>query len=121
MKKILFFAGLFLFLSMLPIQSYNCEAKTVKTQKEVIKAGGYTLKCGRYKGYETYYDYENKKVKTKEVFATLTKNEIIINGISTQYSIMDNKLYVNNRVMYEIIGNNKLLMLAGGGIIFKYE
>ena len=61
------------------------------------------------------------KLKEKEVFATLTKNKIIINGLPTKYKIKNNKLYVNNIAMYEIIGNNKLLMLAGGGIIFEHE
>lgn len=120
MKKVLFCIILIL-LSIFPMQSNLCYAKIENYPNKIIKAGSFTLEYGQYKGIETDYDHQIHEIKEKEVFATLTKNKIIINGIPTKYKIKNNKLYVNNIAMYEIIGNNKLLMLAGGGIIFEHE
>lgn len=120
MKKVLFCIILIL-LSIFPMQSNLCYAKIKNYPNKIIKSGSFTLEYGQYKGIETDYDHQINEIKAKEVFATLTKNKIIINGIQTKYKIKNNKLYVNNIAMYEIIGNNKLLMLAGGGIIFEHE
>ena len=85
----------------------------------VIKAENYTLECGTYRGYETDYDYKAQKPFKKEVIADISKNKITINGISEKFKVKGNKLYIKKTVMYEITGNNRLLMLAGGGIIFE--
>ncbi len=91
------------------------------TQKVCIKAGGYTLECGKYKGYEADYNHKTKKPFKKLVVAEIGKNKITINGITTKLKVKGNKLYIGKNEMYEIIGNNKLLMLAGGGITFEHE
>lgn len=119
MKNFIFSVIFLIFCSILPIQSDRCEAKIGISQQ--IKTNDYTLEYGTYKGYETDYDHETQTMISKKIFAVLTKKEIIINGIPAKYKIKDNKMYVNNRLMYEIIGNNKLIMLAGGGIIFEHE
>ena len=113
----------FMFCSF-PIPDYQVCAKdnaAVNVHNKKIKVGGYTLECGKYKGYEIDYDYSSQKPYEKEVIAQLKRNEITINGITTKFKVKGNKLYIGKQEMYEVTGNNKLLMLAGGGIKFEYE
>lgn len=86
-----------------------------------IKSDRYTLECGKYQGYETDYNHETKKPFKKLVTAEIGRNTISINGITTKLKVKGNKLYIKKTEMYELIGNNKLLMLAGGGIVFEHE
>ena len=102
------------------LQGYQVCAKD-NTKINIIKTDKYTLEYGNYKGFEIDYDYAKQKAYQKEVHAILSKNKITINGISEKFKVKGNKLYINKTEMYEVIGNNKLLMLAGGGIIFEHE
>ncbi len=123
-KYIGLFSILCFMFCLFPIQEYQVCAKentTVNVQNKIIKAGNYTLECGKYKGYETDYDYASQKPFDKEIIATLTKKEIIINGIAEKYKVKGNKLYIGKQEMYEVTGNNKMLMLAGGGVKFEHE
>ena len=127
MKRVIYYLGsislaLFLTLSSASFFGGRVFAKdNVQTQKVCIKADGYTLECGKYKGYETDYNHETKKPFKKLVTAEIGKNKITINGITTKLKVKGNKLYIKKTEMYELIGNNKLLMLAGGGIVFEHE
>ncbi len=112
---------IFCFIMLQGNQSFAATNNTANVKTGVIKAGNYTLAYGKYKGYETDYDHEAKKVIKKPIYAELKKNEIIIKGISTKFKVKENKLYVKKRVMYEVVGNNRLLMLAGGGVILRHE
>ena len=107
----------FVFLTV-PVAACPFFDKT-NTASCIIKSENYTLECGTYRGYETDYDYKAQKPFKKEVIADISKNKITINGISEKFKVKGNKLYVGKTVMYEITANDKLLMLAGGGIIFE--
>ena len=111
---------LLLLLFPMIINSYAVFAKD-NMQKICIKVNGYVLECGIYKGYETDYNHKTQKPFKKLVAAEIGKNKITINGITTKLKVKGSKLYIGKNEMYEIIDNNKFLMLAGGGIIFEHE
>lgn len=86
------------------------DTKKEDKKEEVLKVGSYTLQYGTYKGVEP--TEEGKK----EVKLTLTKD-----GINyEEYEVKDNNIYVENLPMYEVTGNNKLLLMAGSGIEYEF-
>lgn len=91
------------------------------TPSKSIKVADYILACGKYRGYELEYEPVAQKPCQKEIVAILHNDEITIKGISTKFKVKGNKLYVGNRAMYEITGDNKFTMSVGGGIVFEHE
>lgn len=86
-----------------------------------LRVGGYALAYGNYIGYETDYDHDAQKTVQKEIRAILGRDEIVVNGIATKFTVRGNHLYVGEQAMYEAVGDNKLLLLAGGGVLFEHE
>ena len=124
MKKLILSLSVFLFTIMLicsPVNAYHSSFLKQNKQHCQVKVENYTLACGIYKGYETVYNNDTQKTMKKEVIAILGKNTITINSITSKFKIKNNKLYVNGYEMYEVIGNNKFHLLAGGGIYFNHE
>ena len=81
-----------------------------KKEENVLKVGNYTLQYGTYKGVEPTEE------GNKEVKLTLTKD-----GINyEEYTVKDNKIYIENIPFYEVTGNNKLLLMAGSGIEYEF-
>ena len=95
------------------------EKKENKTEKveDTLKIGKYSLKYGTYKGSETEYNPDTKKVYKKEVTITLSKDKI--NG--EYYIVKGTSLYVNGYELYKVTANNKIEQLAGEGVEFEYE
>ena len=93
------------------MQSNLCYAKIKNYPNKIIKAGSFTLEYGQYKGIETDYDHQIHEIKAKEVFATLTKNKIIINcfrKLSTKTTVKSNAMrcfefneFVYNKLTYK--------------------
>ena len=102
--------GLVIFLLSI-IVTYNLISNDNKSDNSnKIIVGNYSLDIGTYKGEEVEYD------SRKEVFLELSRDKIN----SEDYIIKGNKFYVNNQEMYEVIADNKILLLAGGGIEYEY-
>ncbi len=124
MKKLILSLSILLFTIIFVCLSANAyQSSFLKQNKQYcqVNVQNYTLACGNYKGYEIVYDSDTQKTVKKEVIIFLGKNTITINNITSKFNIIDNKLFVNGYEMYEVIGNNKFLLLAGGGIYFSHE
>ena len=95
------------------------EKKENNTEKveDTLKIGKYILKYGTYKGSETEYNTDTKKVYKKETKITLSKDKI--NG--EYYIVKGTSLYVNGYELYKVVANNKIEQLAGEGVEFEYE
>ena len=91
------------------------------TSKNILMVNSYILHYGTYIGTESEYDYETDKVTTKEKKLVLKKDKIINNDTTQNFIVKGNKLVVNGYEMYEVSGDNTLIMLAGEGVEFKYE
>ena len=104
-------------LSFIVFSSIGDSSSKSSSNDNVLKVGKYTLNYGKYVGYETDYDDSTKKVEKKEKSFILTKDKI--NG--EKYEVNGNKLRVNQFDLYEVVGNNKISLLAGEGVDYEYE
>ena len=86
------------------------EANKKEKKEEVLKVGSYTLQYGTYKGMEPTEE------GSKEVKLTLTKDSINYE----EYTVKDNKIYIENIPFYEVTSNNKFLLMAGSGIEYEF-
>lgn len=96
-------------------------SSTKKVTNTEIKVGNYTIKYGKYKGVEEEYDPDNDIMNKKNVFVEITETMIKTGDYSETYIISGNKLVTSNRIEYEVIENNKIVLLAGGGIEYEYQ
>ena len=108
--------GVFYFIS-------NKELKSKNNKEEItdITVGDYNLKLGKYKGIVEEYDYDNDKMNQNTVYLELTDTMIKTDGRSDTYTIKGNKLVTSSNLQYEVIANNKIVLLAGGGVEYSYE
>lgn len=84
---------------------------------KTLTVGEYTLKYGRYKGFEEEYNTDTETVEKKAITVNLAKDKIN----DTFYEVRGMSLYVNGYEMYTVIANNKLRLLAGSGVELEYE
>ena len=112
---IVIFVSIFLLSTLSTYLLLNIDQSSEKQTEDVLNLENYTLKYGRYIGYES--EHENDKVEKKKVMITLTKKKI--NG--TSYEVKGNKIYVNGFEMYEVPADNKMVLLAGEGVEYNYE
>jgi hypothetical protein len=103
--------------------AYNKKSSLPKeTAKKIeLKVGNYTLKYGKYKGQEVDYNPDSVQVHYKDVYLELTETMIIINDNKQTYKIEDNKIVSSSGIEYEVIANNKIRLLAGGGVEYEYQ
>ena len=69
---------------------------------------------------EQVVEYNGKVIKTESKME-LTKKEIKVNSYKSTYSVKGNKLITSSGIEYEVFDNNKLRLLAGSGIEYRYE
>jgi len=86
----------------------------------ILYGSRFNLKLGHYVGFENDYDTNLNRPVYKRIDAILKKDEIIINDIATKFTLRDDKFYVDTHILYEIIGPNRFMLLADGGVIFEY-
>ena len=55
------------------------------------------------------------------VYIEITNTMIKKDGSALTYSIKGDKLNTGNGLEYEVIANNKIELLVGGGIIYEYN
>ena len=95
--------------------------KNTKEDVNILQVGKYNLHFGTYKGVEEEYDPDTQKINKKDVTLILSKDSIEQNGIKQKYTIKENSIYIEGTEMYQIISNDKMMLLAGAGMEFKYE
>ena len=120
-KKVIILIVIFiltlLFSSLLSYFILNHDKMIKPQSNNTITIGNYSLKYGNYVGYEEEYDYDNDKVEKKKKTILFTKDKIN----NDAYKINGNKLQVNGFDLYEVVANNKFILLAGEGVEFNYE
>ena len=97
------------------------ESKSSINNKSEIKVGNYTIKYGKYVGVSEEYNPDTDSVDKKEVYLTLTETMIKIDDNTQTYKVVENKIITSSSLEYEVIGNNRIMLLAGGGVEYKYE
>ena len=91
-----------------------------KDSMEKITVGNYTINFGKYKGIEEEYNPGTESMNKKEVFLEISQT-MIKNGNSETYEIKNNKLVISSGIEYQVLANNKIELLVGGGIIYEYQ
>ena len=92
-----------------------------KNDTKILTVGKYKVSYGKYKGVEEEYDPETENTNKKDVFLEISKTMIKSGDHNETYTIKNYKIVTSNGLEYEVIGNNKLELLVGGGIIYEYQ
>ena len=92
-----------------------------KGTKTEIVVGNYKLKYGKYKGVSEEYDPDSDKMNQETLYIEITDTMLKSGDHNETYTIKGNKIVTSNNIEYEVTANNKLVLLAGGGVEFNYE
>ena len=92
-----------------------------KNDTKILTVGKYKVSYGKYNGVEEEYDPETENTNKKDVFLEISKTMIKSGDHNETYTIKNYKIVTSNGLEYEVIGNNKLELLVGGGIIYEYQ
>ena len=126
-KQIVILVGIGLFVILITmglvyfITNKDNSSSKKKDNKTEIVVGKYKVKYGKYKGISEEYDPDTETLNKDEVLIEITDNKIITLDITQSYKIEGNKIVTAGGVEYEVVGNNKLILLAGGGVELNYE
>lgn len=102
--------------------NFKGNGKTEEKQRiNEINVGNYTIKYGKYKGVIEEYNPDTETMDKEIVYIEITNTMIKKDGNALTYSIKGDKLNTGNGLEYEVIANNKIELLVGGGIIYEYN
>ena len=107
--------------AILNLKNNNSNSNSTRSNKNQIKVGNYTVNYGKYIGIEKEYAPDTDTVTEKNVYLELTNTMIKISNNIQTYTIIGNKLVTSNKLEYEVIGNNRIQLLVGGGITYEYQ